>query len=162
MAAPSLPQGPETKIARAFLATLKGDELFARSWTPIVLVESPSIEALNSFAAGSCSVAIAGVKPSDHPSKRQTSLLQLLVSFYLPRENTSVDSACPGLDWMNYLRKLAWGLVEANPSVGGAAMNFATTTVVPLTPLVSTEGVMIHSNRVTFETDVDPTQGDFV
>src|SRR5262249_9141249 len=144
-------KSPERRIAEGFLAKLRGDELFSRTWSPIVLVESPTIEAMNAFAAGTCSVGVGGAKPVDRPSKRQTSLVSFLVSLYMAKEETSIDSECPGLDWMSYVRSLAWGLVLDDVN-SGAHMAFATTTVVPLTPLLTLEGVMIQSYRVTFET----------
>ena len=153
---------PEARITRAFFAMLEADALFAASFDPIVLVENPSQEAFVNYAQGSAAVQPGKVKGVDKPSRRQVSLISILVSLYVKREESEEDSDLVGLYWMSYIRCLAWGLAIPNPLDPSAYLNFATTSVEQLTPVLTKEGTRVLSYQVTFETDLDPSTGSFL
>jgi hypothetical protein len=153
---------PEARITRAFFAMLEADALFTASFDPVVLVENPSQEAFVNYAQGSAAVQPGKVKGVDKPSRRQVSFTSILVSLYVKREESEEDSDLVGLYWLSYIRCLAWGLAIPNPLDPTAYLNFATTTVEQLTPVITKEGTRVLSYQVIFETDLDPTTGSFL
>ena len=97
----------------------------------------------------------------DHPSQRSTVKLGLLISAFVPNEQTEEDSTLYGLDLGSYIRSLLWGLA-VNPPVPGVNLTFATTSFVQLTPLISVDGATkIVSYHAIFEYDLDPRENDF-
>jgi len=150
---------PERKIIERVVAILRAEAQLADVFNPIRALENASREAFLSYGVFTMTVQAFAVKAEDHPSKRSTSKLSVLVSVFLPNEQGEEDSAFVGLDLGSFLRSKLWGLAVTS---GGATYTFATTEFAHLTPLIGRNGATrILSYRANFETDIDPIEGDF-
>jgi len=155
-----LPKSAERKILEKVLAALKAEEQLSDVFRPIRLLENPTRAAFINYGAYTLAVQSFAVKLVDNPSKRATIEFGVMVSAYLPNEQTEQDSKLVGLDLGSYLRSILWGLAVLGDS--GEEISFATTDFRALTPLIGANGnTRILSYLATFQTDIDPTTGDF-
>ncbi len=158
-----VPESVESRITRLFLGKIREDAYFSAVFDPIRLVENPTREALASYSNYSMVVQTFTVKPSDNPSKRQTFEQSIVLSFYLPEEQTSEDSDLYWLRLYNKVRIFSYGLQVLVDPATSEQMNFATTRVEPLQPLQPLgTATVILSYAVIFETDIDPTTGNLI
>ncbi len=156
-----LPESVESRITRLFLAAVRADTFFSDVFKPITLVENPTLAALYAYSVYSMVVQPFTVKPSDDPSKRQTSVLTVVLSFYLPQEQKAEDSDLFWLRLYDKVRRVSYGIVLTDPDLG--QMNFSDTRVEPLVPLQPpNSATVILSYRVVFETDINPTTGELI
>jgi hypothetical protein len=154
-----LPASPERRIFDAVVAIIRSDAILPTVFKPIAAVESVTREAFANYGVFSAVIQPVSVKQEDHPSQRSTSMFGVVLSFFLPNEQTEEDSALVGLDLGSYLRAILWGLAV---TVSNVQITFATTEFKALTPLLGIGGATrILSYQATFETDVDPVTGNF-
>jgi hypothetical protein len=156
-----LSEAPEAKMLRSFIGIYRADALTTTNFAPIILVESPTVEAFKEFGEWALAVIPGRVTVTDH-GNQTTVRVEVLSAFYLPIEPTDQDSPLYGLDLLNHVRKLVRKTHELkdpdNPTVKIA---FDTVAVERLNPIETKEGIRVLAIKTTFETDVDPETGLF-
>jgi hypothetical protein len=156
-----LATSPEALILAGVVAKLRADTLLSDVFHPIRIIETPTRQAFQNYGVYSFAIQPFNVRPVDRPSRRSTSFLGIMLSAFLPIEETAEDSRLLSLNIGNHLRKILWGLAVKDPS-SSAIFSFATTEFKQLTPLIGSDGgTRILSYQAIFETDVDPVDGDF-
>src|SRR6185503_21049171 len=113
-----LPESVESRITRLFFTAVKDDQFFSEVFNPITLVENPTLPAFQSYALNSMIVQPFTVKPSDEPMKRQTSVLTVVLSFYLELEQGSENSNLYWLRLYDKVRRFSYGIVLVDPDLG--------------------------------------------
>jgi hypothetical protein len=154
-----LPVSPEHEMLVAFAALVRADSLLKSAFNPIVLVESPTREAMGSFGAFTAVIQPYQVRPVERPSSREESHLGIMMSFYVPSEPTEEDSLLWGLDLGSYVRALA--TTGAPLKKAGVGITVGVPDVLQLTPLMTTDGVRILTFRLIYLAIVDPAAGAF-
>jgi hypothetical protein len=155
-----LPESPERLIYDAVVALIRADTLLSDVFKPIRALETTTREAFLNYGVFSAVIQPVAIRNDDRPSQRSTDHFGIMLSFYLPNEQTEEDTASVGLDLGSYIRKMLWGLAVQDGM--GGTYTFATTDFKALTPLIGINGATrILSFVATFETDVDPVTGGF-
>ncbi len=155
----ALDESPESKIVKAFFALIRNDAKLAAAFQPILLVETITREQFKNVGAWTMTVSPMAatplrLRPQEHPSRRETVFVPIMVSSFLPPEQSTQDSKLHGLDIGNHIRKI----INANQ---GIADTFENASYAPLTPLyVDETGVRVLSGQATYEIDIDPETGD--
>jgi len=164
----SLPESPESLIAKSFFKVLEDDTILSAIFKDYRLVELPDPAALPTFGTGTVVGAVKFNSIEDWPSGRQTVRVDLVVGFYIPWEPTDEKARCHGLRLVNRVRVLAWenqalkNTVTSSLAAVGEVITFATVKVRPLDLMATeTKGTWIVRCQVTFETDIRPKTGEF-
>ena len=160
-----LPESPEAKIVRNFFRVLKEDSRIAGRFKTIRLVELPRTTAVPQFDFNTLIVCPSAVVPRDHPMRRQTTRVQILVGFFVPWESTDRDSDLIGLNLLNLVRIVVWENIELKDTIADPdkVITFATAELEPerLIPMPAS-GSRVIWGTVTLETDIDPLTGEII
>lgn len=152
----ALSESPEAKITRAFFAVLVADTTLSAIFTPILLIESPTREAFDALTPMTLALIPLRIRAKDMASDRQTIILDLVISAYLPREATEENSKLRLLDLGNHIRKLTY----TNLGLGGLTFQTADFVYLPALEPKNT-AIRIVSFQITFQADIVTTTSAF-
>ncbi|MDQ6892207.1 MAG: hypothetical protein M3167_06325 [Acidobacteriota bacterium] len=159
--------GPETKIAKAFAARIRGSaRVVARYVNGIVLTEG--VPAKYAFTSETLVLAAFPVKPAEQPSRVENIYVDMLVCPVLQFEQTDTDSILDAANEFNEFRKLLFSgrLQLTEDLIGGSSsvnltdpilsFDWPRTTIPP-----AATSLRIPEFRARYSSKIMPATGDY-